>query len=1404
MSITKVKLKAAREALSRQDYPTARDAAQQVLEYEPNDYHAHVFLGLASLELADFVACEQAYKKAIELKPEVTLAWQGLTKFCERTERWDDCVVSLEKQAILYQFDAAKCAEAIQKLIEIRRNHGTRVQLAQALKLLLHGSPIFEALSDLPLPDHTKPSPITSMQDAIHNTLPVLQELVTLYEDEEQEVIKKEIAKRRTRLGAPSLDQLAREVKYAVLSKSELPTLYDEVAAHPNASEDVRRAAEGKLLRYRLELLESLAGSANPGLREKVWTALDESIKGVVLLGIPDEVAWGLHFQWADSQSIEGYNIALLQQYATLFSSSKLSQVFAGYLSYSKIGTSVEETQKSGEVTIDSALNTIFEGQEATNEFTIACRILAEVYSKEKDFPSAVKMAKQGMHILQQQEALYGLNLRGTVLGFYSILGTSLVGISPLRYRTKSLSLLSDVLQQMPDDIPCLLAKARVLQAIGNWEDTTVTLEHAVKCTPPESPLHLLVQEESAWSRFHVSRNITELTTLESVLSSYKSQQSDERARCSWRIAECYRTLGDDYSADAYRFYIASLKASSTFAPAFTSLGIHYLIASEPPDRARALKCFQKAFELDSRETYAAEQLATGFANEGAWSLVEVVARRTIQGNNVEVDLPGFEAEDDDPHSTLTWAWKAVGAVELTNKKYSTAITAFQKVLRSQPLDDSSWLFLGETYQKAGRFTAALNAFTRAQELAPNSWIPSYNIGLLKRQTSEYVESIVCLQSILDLRPTEFGVLVAQAQACLELGCSEFNSGIFARATTTFIEGIRAALLATTTDAAGLRGPSWKLIGDALVMLARTSIVPSPSIITPIFADLVSKLPSNSTDRLRGVYSYLGAGVISFVHTTELAVAVYSHRVSLDHSETSVSASAHFDLATSLICWLKESPGRNGAEVAKEFISTSILQALRLDPTNDLYWVTFGNHAFSDQPKVAQHAFIKALEINPKSATTWTTLGLLYLHHGDMELAGEALRKAQVLDPDYRLAWVAQALMEESSSNFARSSALIEHSLGMKLNSACSDLWYASKAYASQNASHDGSSDALLPAFFALGRYVVQNPKDAYGLHLYGLLCERLGHLTEAVSSLNRAIAILEMAYEESESQEVETQFATASGNLARIKLALSDYQGAIDAYSNALGLLSEEDNSPTTLLLRFQSSLGSALAHFKLGDLTSTMSSIETAIQSAGDDLRLRGLVNVLHSQILWKSGDEYREHAISGLLEHVAEDVENLRVMQTLVTMGILTEDESLIDAAISEIINLPLDKRQLLDPRGHINYLLIQNQLGQNNTAGAILTAQRAVKVEPTNDTMRQNMASLEVQNKSFGTALSMLAGVRDVTDNAAYSADSFTLHAAASALSRSGGHSMAQKAVMLAPWKLQPWLALAYIRSLGESG
>jgi len=51
-SFAKSKLKAARDAIGKKKYEQAREAAEQVLDHEPDNYTAHVFLGLALLELS--------------------------------------------------------------------------------------------------------------------------------------------------------------------------------------------------------------------------------------------------------------------------------------------------------------------------------------------------------------------------------------------------------------------------------------------------------------------------------------------------------------------------------------------------------------------------------------------------------------------------------------------------------------------------------------------------------------------------------------------------------------------------------------------------------------------------------------------------------------------------------------------------------------------------------------------------------------------------------------------------------------------------------------------------------------------------------------------------------------------------------------------------------------------------------------------------------------------------------------------------------------------------------------------------------------------------------------------------------------------------------------------------------
>jgi superkiller protein 3 len=65
---------------------------------------------------------------------------------------------------------------------------------------------------------------------------------------------------------------------------------------------------------------------------------------------------------------------------------------------------------------------------------------------------------------------------------------------------------------------------------------------------------------------------------------------------------------------------------------------------------------------------------------------------------------------------------------------------------------------------------------------------------------------------------------------------------------------------------------------------------------------------------------------------------------------------------------------------------------------------------------------------------------------------------------------------------------------------------------------------------------------------------------------------------------------------------------------------------------------------------------------------------------------------------VDSIDRNPENLTAINTLVGMGILTDDDGLIDAALSEILALPVNERYERDSSRDITYLLIQHHLGQ----------------------------------------------------------------------------------------------------------
>jgi hypothetical protein len=96
--------------------------------------------------------------------------------------------------------------------------------LSDALSLYLPDSRFYPTLSTLPVPDFTNPTStaIFSSQAAIHNSLPILEEVVSLNEADEKETLDKEVANRRKRLHAGNAQRVRNEVVREVYGGSKV------------------------------------------------------------------------------------------------------------------------------------------------------------------------------------------------------------------------------------------------------------------------------------------------------------------------------------------------------------------------------------------------------------------------------------------------------------------------------------------------------------------------------------------------------------------------------------------------------------------------------------------------------------------------------------------------------------------------------------------------------------------------------------------------------------------------------------------------------------------------------------------------------------------------------------------------------------------------------------------------------------------------------------------------------------------------------------------------------------------------------------------------------------------------------------------------------------------------------
>jgi superkiller protein 3 len=245
----------------------------------------------------------------------------------------------------------------------------------------------------------------------------------------------------------------------------------------------------------------------------------------------------------------------------------------------------------------------------------------------------------------------------------------------------------------------------------------------------------------------------------------------------------------------------------------------------------------------------------------------------------------------------------------------------------------------------------------------------TYLIGDVHRQTGRFQDAITSFHSVLQVQPNEPGVLTSLARTYVDLGLSELSTGFMSRAQDSFVTALQVSFQFLDTNSS-FHCFAWKVVADAIYYLSRVSSFTDEAAVKATLLHACSYFTSASEDRLAGsvtVPIQLPEDHLTGTDALKVAVAAYSHRISLGLFGAASTGSAWFDFGLALFNLAGKTvpEGERREDVLKQALA-SIKEAIRAQPAEDNYWRALGDMNLVSQPKEAQHAYIRALEINPK------------------------------------------------------------------------------------------------------------------------------------------------------------------------------------------------------------------------------------------------------------------------------------------------------------------------------------------------------------------------------------------------------------------------------------------------------
>ncbi|KAI8329610.1 hypothetical protein EDC96DRAFT_489511 [Choanephora cucurbitarum] len=1329
---SKADLKAAREAIGKKEFNEAVKACKRVLLWEGENYNAWVFLGVAYTGLEDDQEAEEAYKRAIEINNDNMLGWHGLVSFYEKREKLEPLAKTIHQliPRVIASQDGVKLADYLKKLLQVYQKQGNDDLYLETLKEFLPISPHFNLIKDQP----DLPSPID-----------IWKRIIQKMEKEQSQQIEKEAASRRFRVNAGTPAQVLAGVEADIYGVSKLHTMYENVLALiPDQDKEEQQEWKLKLLHFYTKRL--LGTQEKAEMNEKIMTLANE------LMTMNDPLPLIVLIDACDADSPEQYDWDLINDLMTRFPQHGLSKLARGY-----------KLNKEGDV--DQAFDLFSEGLEACPQSVFGYICLCWIYYQSKEYETGLEYATRGRELVKKTQVDTGIE-RPNALISMELCMAHCYRLLDEKYHMDASALYRSILQRRPDHTSALEGMGLILMHERRLDEA---LDHFSRVHQLDPANHTSVAE-LGWVYFEKREMDQAIDHINKALEIADS--NTDRYHYLYRLGRVYWFMED--TAQAFSYFMQAVKLNPYFANGFTYLGHYYRQVKK--DGGRAKKCYQKAYLLDPLDADAAHCLSDYLIAENNLEEAETIFRQVTES------CP-----------KVGWAWRRMGYVNMKTHAYNEAIICFQKALRTDTSDVRCWEGLAESYSRAGRFVAALRAFDRATQLDPHSIHAHHEKAYVQQKVGLLDDAIAGFKHTLDLaaeqnKPHYVPALAGLAETYLEHAKEDLQAGFFGRASDGCNRVFETALLGLQQDAS--LSMLWKLVGDACAFyrhipryLDNCAYHHLQDIMQLAFKahETLSLEPDLTSHWMTEFLALtIEPNQFSLPIPTALDVVLscasyaYKQVIVLSRNHPGIASAFWHDLAN-VYYHLSHQP--HEAKVAIQCAKV----ALKMEPTQWIYWNTLGVIAMTvaHLPKMAHHAFIRAMEFNNRSAIPWTNYGFLCLTLKDYELANQAFEMAHSLDPEWISAWVGQAHVASLWGQDA--GAIFEHAFESSNGSALDGSYgYADTVY--QALLHGASVSVVMP-IFALEKLTEKRTQDALAFNLKGLLLERIGQYGRAAEAFASAILAVEAQLEANkiEQEEAVTRLSKIHANLGRVLCAHGDFEGAIATVHDASGVYAQ---------------LNAGIAYYFMDRLPESLEMFESALNVTQQDIALRQDVIVLLSKVLWAlGGDEQRSVAKDQLFSSISENPNYLPAIFSLCVMGMLEEDETLTAAALQELAKISIHVAYDTDKEQLISWLFTKYYQLKGDQAGSVHALVKSVHQTPWLSLVWNRLCTHLVKIGNGQKMISASALIMSAKSNTADAkSEAFEYAALTEDQDKAVSRKYAQRAILMAPWRLSAWKAL----------